>query len=67
MEKKKMRNSIERKVTWKSEFPPALSHHFLLDQQKNKAHMQKKELRKNEKANKEITQQKCPKSKVRYV
>ena len=31
-----MRNSYKKKVTLKTKFPPALSHHFLLDQQKNK-------------------------------
>ena len=29
-----MRNSYKKKVTLKTKFPPALSHHFLLDQQK---------------------------------
>ena len=62
MGKEKMRNSNRKKVTLKTKFPPALSHHFLLDQQKKKIHMQKTELRKIEKANKQITQQKCPRS-----
>ena len=60
-----MRNSNRKKVTLKTKFPPAMSHHFLLDQQKKKIHMQNKmKLQKNEKRNKEITQQKCQKSKI---
>jgi hypothetical protein len=47
----------------KSKIPPDLSHEFLLDQQKKKIDLQKKmKLQKNEKGNKEITQQKCQKS-----
>ena len=48
-----MRNSITKKVTLKTKFPPALSHHFLLDQQKKKIQLQNKmKLQKNEKGNK---------------
>ena len=33
----KMRNKLRKKVTLKTKIPPALSHHFLLDQQKIKS------------------------------
>ena len=60
-----MRNSYKRKRTLKTKIPPALSHEFLLDQQKKKIDMERTmELQKNEKGNKEITQQKCRKSKM---
>ena len=60
-----MRNSYKRKRTLKTKIPPALSHDFLLDQQKKKIDLQnKKKWQKNEKGNKEITQQKCQKSKM---
>ena len=60
-----MRNSYRKKVTLKTKIPPALSHDFLLDQQKKKIDLQNKmKLQKNEQGNKEITQQKCQKSKI---
>ena len=42
MGKKKMRNSYKKKVTLKTKIPPALSHHFLLDQQKKKLDIEKR-------------------------
>ena len=46
-----MRNKLRKKVTLKTKIPPALSHDFLLDQQKkkidlqNKMKLQKREIR----------------------